>query len=49
MQDGSRQVGQGINIATNAFTYEECVYLSNILNKKFNLISTVVKTGYKNQ
>jgi hypothetical protein len=49
MQDGSKQAGQGINIATNAFSYEECVFLSQILNKKYNLVSTVIKTGYENQ
>ena len=34
MQDGSRQFGQGLYIATNSFTYSECVLLANILSTK---------------
>jgi ubiquinol-cytochrome c reductase cytochrome b subunit len=49
MQDGSRQNKQGIMIATHSFTYEECLFLSNILNKKYKLKSTVIKTGHLNQ
>jgi len=49
MQDGSRQIKQGINIATHSFTKEECEFLANILNKKYKLKSTVVKTGHVNQ
>lgn len=49
MQDGSRQKGQGISIATNSFTYEECKFLANILNNKFGLKTSVVKTGKPNQ
>lgn len=44
MQDGSRQIKQGIILATNSFTYEDCEMLSDILSKKFNLKCTVVKT-----
>jgi ubiquinol-cytochrome c reductase cytochrome b subunit len=49
MQDGSGQKNQGINIATNSFTFEECQFLSGILNKKYKLKSTVVKSGKVNQ
>jgi hypothetical protein len=49
MQDGSGQKNQGINIATNSFTFEECQFLSGILNKKYKLKSTVVKLGKVNQ
>lgn len=49
MQDGSRQNKQGIYIATHSFTYEECLFLSQILYRKYKLKSTVVKTGFKNQ
>jgi hypothetical protein len=49
MQDGSRQNKQGIYIATYSFTYEECLFLSQILYRKYKLKSTVVKTGFKNQ
>jgi LAGLIDADG DNA endonuclease family len=49
MQDGSRQSGQGIFLATNSFTYNDCVFLAHIFNKKFGLIVTVNKTGVKDQ
>ncbi len=49
MQDGSRHNKQGISLATNSFTYEDCVMLCRILDKKFNLKCTVVKTGTVNQ
>ena len=45
MQDGSRQMKQGVSLATNSFTYEECELLCCIISKKFNLKCTVVKTG----
>jgi len=49
MQDGSRQKNQGIFIATNSFTYEECLLLSRILSKKYHLKTSVVKSGHYNQ
>lgn len=49
MQDGSRQTKQGISLATNSFSYEDCEMLCCILIKKFNLKCTVVKTGSVNQ
>lgn len=49
MQDGSRQDKQGVSIATNSFTYEDCLFLCNILSDKYNLRCTVVKTGSENQ
>ena len=39
MQDGSYQKGQGVYLATNSFTYEECQFLANILTKKYKLKS----------
>jgi hypothetical protein len=48
MQDGSRQKGQGISIATNSFLHEECLYLAQILSSKYELKTTIVKTGYPN-
>lgn len=45
MQDGSRQINQGINIATNSFTFEGCQFLCKILKSKYKLKVTVVKTG----
>jgi LAGLIDADG DNA endonuclease family len=45
MQDGSRQIGQGVYLATNSFNYSECIFLANILNTKYGLITSVVKAG----
>lgn len=49
MLDGSFQRGQGVNIATNCFTYEECEYLASILTNQYKLKTSVVKTGVPNQ
>ena len=49
MQDGSCQSNQDIYITTNSFTYEECDFLSKILERKYKLKSTVVKGGHINQ
>lgn len=49
MQDGSRQQNQGITIATNSFIYKDCVYLSKILQDKYNLKTSVIKAGHDNQ
>lgn len=49
MQDGSRQIKQGMNIATNSFTYQECTFLCNILIDKYHLKCTVVETGFPNE
>ena len=48
-QDGSRQKKQGISLAANCFTYNECVFLAKILTSKFNLKTSVVKAGIENQ
>ena len=45
MQDGSLQKGQGVCIATNSFTYEDCKFLAFILTNKYNLKTSVVKSG----
>jgi hypothetical protein len=49
MQDGSRQKNQGISLATNSFTYDDCLYLSKILQKKYNLKTSVIKAGQEGQ
>jgi LAGLIDADG DNA endonuclease family/Cytochrome b/b6/petB len=49
MQDGSFQKGQGIYIATNSFTYDECLFLASILNKKYKFKTSVIKSGHPNQ
>ncbi len=41
MQDGSRQLGQGIKLATHSFTEQECIFLAKILNSKYKLYCTV--------
>lgn len=49
MQDGSRQAGQGVYIATNSFTYEDTTRLANLLTSKYGLKTSVIKAGYDNQ
>jgi len=49
MQDGSFQKGQGIFIATNSFTFEDCEFLAMTLNKKYKFKTSVIKTGKDNQ
>ena len=49
MQDGSYQKDQGINIATNCFTFDECNFLSTILTQKYKIKTSVIKTGSPDQ
>lgn len=49
MQDGSYQKGQGIYLATNSFTYEECQFLANILTIKYKFKTSVIKSGHPKQ
>jgi len=49
MQDGSRQKRQGITLATYSFTEQECILLAKILSNKFNLKTSVIKSGFDNQ
>jgi ubiquinol-cytochrome c reductase cytochrome b subunit len=49
MQDGSRQKNQGITLATNSFSHKDCLYLSNILNEKYGLKTSVIKAGHVDQ
>jgi hypothetical protein len=49
MQDGSRQQGQGISLATNSFSKEDCIFLAKILEDKYALKTSVVKAGFDNQ
>jgi hypothetical protein len=37
--------GQGIFIATNSFTFEECKMLALILSNKYGFRTSVIKTG----
>jgi len=41
--------GQGFCLATNRFTFEDCVYLSNTLSVNYGLKPSVVKAGHTNQ
>lgn len=48
MDDGCK-LGKGLKIATNSFSYKEVIYLSNILLDRYDIKSTVQKTGVENQ
>jgi|SRR5882672_12361525 len=45
MLEGYFQKGQGIYLATNSFTYEECQFLANILTIKYKFKTSVEKSG----
>lgn len=49
MQDGSRQQEQGITLATNSYTKQDCIFLANILYNKYALKTSVIKAGFANQ
>jgi hypothetical protein len=49
MQDASRKPRQGIVFATNSFTKEECIFLAKILEDKYGLKTSVIKSGFENQ
>jgi len=36
-------------LATNSFTFEECVFLSKILTSKYNLKTSVIQSGHPGQ
>ncbi|RYE15493.1 MAG: hypothetical protein EOP34_03050 [Rickettsiales bacterium] len=48
MDDGGR-VSSGVKFATNSFSYEDCVLLSNALFEKFELRTSVQSAGVPNQ
>lgn len=48
MQDGSK-TKDGLHLATQSFTKEECIFLADLLTEKFGLKTSVVKTGAVNQ
>ena len=41
--------GSGLKIATNNFSYEEVLFLADILRKKYNLKVSVLKSGVLSQ
>lgn len=44
MDDGSK-LGKGAKIATNCFTYNEILFLSQVLNKKYKIKTSVISGG----
>lgn len=48
MDDGAK-VGKGLKFSTNSFTYEECIYLVEVLYTNFNLKASVQSAGAKDQ
>jgi ubiquinol-cytochrome c reductase cytochrome b subunit len=50
MDDGVRsRVSSGLKLATNNFSLKEVEILANILRKKYNLKTSIIKTGVLNQ
>ncbi len=49
MDDGSLYKNKGIKFSTNCFTLKEIKFLQNILLEKYNLESSIHKTGHINQ
>ena len=48
MDDGGK-ASSGLKIATNSFSLDEVENLANILRKKYNLKTSIIKTGALNQ
>ena len=48
MDDGAK-VSKGLKLCTNNFTYDECIYLTKVLSKNFNLKASVQSAGSKDQ
>ena len=49
MDDGTLFKNKGLKFCTNSFTLKEIKFLQNILLVKYNLESTIHKTGHINQ
>lgn len=49
IQDDGSRVSSGLKIATNCFTYEEVIFLAEILRYKYNFKISVHKSGALNQ
>ena len=49
IQDDGGKSGSGLKIATNNFSYEEVLFLADILRKKYNLKVSVLKSGVLSQ
>jgi len=48
MDDGVR-AGSGLKLATNSFTFEDCLRLVNVLNSKYGLKASMQSAGTPNQ
>jgi hypothetical protein len=48
MDDGSRS-SKGLKLATNSFSYSECLHLTLVLYDNFQLKATVQSAGAPNQ
>ena len=46
MDDGSR-ISKGLRLCTNSFSYEDCLFLTKVLNDNFSLKASVQSTGNK--
>jgi ubiquinol-cytochrome c reductase cytochrome b subunit len=49
MQDGSRQAGQGVSLATHSFSHEDNVRLAELLTSMYGLKTSVIRTGKEGQ
>jgi hypothetical protein len=49
MDDGTLIKNKGIKFASNSFTLNEVKLLSNVLTEKYDLKTSIVKTGAVNQ
>jgi hypothetical protein len=48
MDDGAR-VSQGLKLCTNSFTYQECLFLTQIFYSNFGLKVSVISADFPNQ
>lgn len=48
MDDGGK-LGKGLKLSTNSYSYEDCLYLVEVLFIKFKLKATIQSTGITNQ
>nr|AUN28142.1 hypothetical protein [Malassezia pachydermatis] len=48
MDDGAR-VGKSLKFCTNSFSYEDCLYLSQILSKLYDIKTSIHNAGKENQ
>ena len=49
IMDDASKVGKGLKLCTNSFTYDECLFLINVLHKNFNLKASVQSAGSNEQ